>query len=169
MMDRLQGLPAKQKPRRICSIYSLSEHNGDPPHLSNTLSCPAWNSQQRGARSKMQDEETRMNGREWKGGKRGECCPEKGPIRTLGAEPELRQEGPVLQAAGRGRQRASPTSRASDNTQQGGSPGGGVRAPFVPKAPNRGFSIVSPSSDVTRVRQGQRDTWGVGSAAGRRE
>lgn len=33
--------------------------------------------------------------------------------------------------------------------------GGRVRAPFVPKAPNRELSIISPSSDVTCAREGQ--------------
>ena len=74
-MNRLRGLHAKQKPRRIRSIYSLREHNRDlgqsldePPHLANTLSCPAWNFQQRGAGSETQDEETRGNGKEEKEG-----------------------------------------------------------------------------------------------------
>lgn len=88
MMNRLQGLHAKQKPRRIHSIYSLREHNRDlgqspdePPHLANTLSCPAWNFQQRGAGSEMQDEETRGNGKEEK---EGSVAQRRGPSEPWG-------------------------------------------------------------------------------------
>lgn len=159
MMNRLQVLRAKQKPRRICSIYSLSEHKRDPgqsldepPHLANTLSCPAWNSQQRGAGSEMQDEEMRGKGRKWKGGKRGECCPEKGPI-SLSLSCDRRDLSSRLRGQG-GSEPHLPAEPPTTHSREEAT-GRRVRAPFVPKAPHRELSIISPSLDVTCAREGQ--------------
>lgn len=51
------------------------------PHLANTLSCPAWNFQQRGAGSETQDEETRGNGKEEK---EGSVAQRRGPSEPWG-------------------------------------------------------------------------------------